>query len=241
MPPVVSRAEADRLRKSQEGVRVLVERDLAQLWQRVWSRTPSGPTQAYNARDAYLRLVPDLVARYGEMAAAVAADWYERQRVAAGVGGAFTVALEASPYMDAVDGTVRRTAGALWTPRPEQMLTSLQPAVGKYVMAAGRETLTRAADRDPSAYGWSRVGSGSSCRFCLMLIGRGAVYRESTVHFASHKSCHCSAVPSWDPNAPEVEVEVYQASVRTTFMSPAQKARHNALIREALDRYVPQD
>ena len=238
---MVSRADAQRLRNSQIGVAVLVGRDLDRMWQKVWSSTASGPTQAANARDAYLRLVPDLVAQYGEMASAVAADWYEAQRQAAGIGGAFTVALQASPYVDAVEGTVRRTAGALWTDTPEAMLTGLRPAVGKYVLAAGRATITRAADKDPRAYGWSRVGSGGSCRFCLMLIGRGAVYRESSVHFASHKGCDCCAVPSWDANAPEVEVDVYQASQRTSGMSQMQKDKHNARIREALDRLVPQD
>ncbi len=238
---MVSRAEADRLRRSQAGVRVLVERDLDVMWRRVWSRTASGPTQAANARDAFLTLVPDLVARYGEMASAVAADWYEAQRQATGIGGTFTVALQASPYMDAIEGTVRRTAGALWTPRPEQMLESLRPAVSKYVQAAGRITITRASDRDPKAYGWARVGSGASCRFCLMLIGRGEVYRERSVHFAAHKGCDCSAVPSWDPDAPEVEVDVYEASKRTSSMSQLQRDKHNARLQAALDRLVPQD
>lgn len=238
---MVSRADAARLAASQAGVRVLVERDLDVLWARIWSRIPSGPTQAENVRDAFLASLPTLVERYGEMAAATAADWYEAQREIAGVSGAFRVTLQASPYMDAIDGTVRRTAGALWTPKPEDMLASLRPAVDKYVLAAGRQTITRAADADPKASGWARVGSGSSCRFCLMLIGRGAVYREKTVHFAAHKACNCAAVPSWDPNAPEVEVDLYQASRRTSSMSPKQRDKHNALIRDALDRYVPVD
>jgi hypothetical protein len=71
-----------------------------------------------------------------------------------------------------------------------------------------------------------------------MLHGRGAVYRESTAHFAAHKSCDCAAVPSWDPDAPEVDVRLYEASKRTTGMSEAEKARHNALIQRAIDEYV---
>lgn len=235
---MVSPADADRLRRSQSGVRSLVEQDLNRAWERAWSTTAAGPAQAENVRDVMLATVPALVQRHGEMSAAVSADWYEAQREASGVGGTFVVALQASPYLDAVDGTVRRTAGALWTPKPEAMLASLKPAVGKYVLAAGRQTIITAADRDPRASGWSRVGSGASCRFCLMLIGRGAVYRERSVHFAAHKSCDCSAVPAWDKSAPEVEVDAYKASVRTTFMNAEQKAKHNALIRRAIANYV---
>jgi len=50
-----------------------------------------------------------------------------------------------------------------------------------------------------------------------MLAGRGGVYRRETVHFAAHgNDCRCAAVPSWDPDAPEVDVRAYVASERMT-------------------------
>jgi hypothetical protein len=49
---------------------------------------------------------------------------------------------------------------------------------------------------DPKARGWMRVGSGR-CDFCRMLIGRGAVYTESTVDFHAHDHCGCGATPAW--------------------------------------------
>lgn len=235
---MVSPADAGQFRRAQLGVRRLVERDLDRMWQRIWSRIPSGPTQAANVRDAFLRQLPVLVNRYGEMSAAAAADWYDAQRALQGVSGAFSAPLQPSPYLDAVEGTVKRTAGALWTPRPDAMLTSLQPRVTKYVLAAGRQTVSRATEMDPRARGWQRIVRPGGCDFCRMLHGRGAVYTRKSVHFAAHTHCNCAAVPSWDPDAPEVDVDLYEASRRTTHMTPSQKAQHNAAIRAALDKYV---
>lgn len=236
---MVSSADAARLRRAQVGIRKKVERDLDRMWSRIWSQIPAGPTQAPNVRDAFLRQMPVLVARYGEEAATVAADWYELQRARAGVGGAFRASLASSPYgADAVEGAVRRTAAALWTPRPEAMREGLKSAAGKYVLGASRATIQWNVSRDPRASGWERVTSGDSCEFCEMLAGRGAVYKDDTVHFAAHKSCNCAAVPSWDPSAPEVDVEMYQASERTTHMSPEAREQHNALIRRAINEYV---
>lgn len=235
---MVSAAEAQRLRLAQLGIRALVERDLDRLWERIWSQLPDGPTKPYDVRDAFLRTVPTLVGRYGQDAATVAADWYEVQREAAGVGGAFRAVLAESPYAGAVEGMVHRTAGALWTPHPEVMLAGMKAAAGKYALAAGRATIQRNVARDPQAAGWQRVVRAGACEFCRLLAGRGAVYKDTTAHFASHADCNCAAAPSWDADAPEVDVTLYRASERTTRMSPQERERHNALIQRAIAQYV---
>lgn len=218
-------------RAAQVRVRAAVDRDLDRLWQRIWSAFPDGPTKPYHVRDAFLQQVPVLVARYGDVAASLAADWYEQMREQASVGGSFSAQLVDSPYLDAVDGAVRRTASALWTPQPKAMLTALLPVIGKYVLAAGRATIQHNVARDPQASGWQRVTRADACTFCRMLAGRGAVYKKTTAFFASHDDCNCAAVPSWDHDAPEVDVGAYAASVRTTHMSPAQRNAHNARVR----------
>src|SRR5690606_14613463 len=101
-----------------------------------------------------------------------------------------------------------------------------------------RETVRRNAFRDPASGGWQRVAVGKTCDFCLLLVGRGGVYRRDSAFFASHGSCDCAAVPSWAKSAPEVEVDVYVASRRTTGMRPAEKQRHNEVIRRAIAEYV---
>jgi hypothetical protein len=54
-----------------------------------------------------------------------------------------------------------------------------------------------------------------------MLAGRGAVYRRDTADFAAHDHCRCGAAPSWDPSAPEVSVQQYEATERKANARPA--------------------
>ena len=220
-----SRAEAERLQAGQGVIAGLVRDALADL---VGSLDLSRPEAS---RDLLLQVVPTLVQQYGEDAATVAADWYDEQRAAARAPGRYRARIQRSPYLDAVDGTVRRASAGLFTQDSAAVLTALSGPVGKYVLAAGRQTIITSTDRDPAASGWQRVTRTGACDFCRMLAGRGGVYREATVHFASHDDCNCAAVPSWDPDAPEVDVAQYQASQRTTRMTPRQREQHNARIR----------
>lgn len=85
----------------------------------------------------------------------------------------------------------------------------------KLVLAPARETIIGSTIADPKASGWKRITRAGSCKFCRMLAGRpDAVYKERTADFAAHGHCNCAAVPSWDPDAPEVEVQQYVASTR---------------------------
>lgn len=220
------------LRRGSEGIATLAVRDLEGFWASLNLNRPEA------ALDALLLFTPALVEQYGDAVAAFAADWYDEIRAAERVQGAFRASVVASPYLDATEGTVRRAASALFTDNPFETLESLTATAPKYVLAAGRETVTRSSDRDPRAAGWQRVVRPSGCSFCRMLAGRGGVYRESSVHFAAHKGCNCAAAPSWDQSAPEVDVRIYEASRRTTGMTPEQKERHNALIRRAIDEYA---
>lgn len=226
-------ADVAILRSMQDDIRVLVVRDLEALFASLNLSRPEA------VRDALLEFVPVLVQTYGEQSASMAADWYDDVRAAERVPGRFRASMRPSPYLDATEGTVRRAAGALFTDNPVGALTSLAAVTPKYALAAGRETITRSSDRDPQAAGWKRVTRSGACEFCRLLAGReGAVYSKASVHFASHNDCNCAAVPEWDPNAPEVDVDVYKASERTTRMTPEQREAHNARIRQAIDEYV---
>jgi hypothetical protein len=239
---MVSPSDAERLRQAQAGVRALVERDLRAFWESLNLSRPEA------ARDALLAFLPALVDAYGESAAAVAADWYDEQRAAERVPGRFRALLVVPDERVAVVETVRRAAGALFTEKPTDTLTAVTAAAGKYVLAGARQTITTSTARDPRASGWERAVRSGACGFCRMLHGRGAVYKESTVHFAAHKECNCAAVPSWDPNAPEVDVSQYEASKRMTALreraatgdadAARQLEKHNALIQRAIDEYV---
>lgn len=70
-------------------------------------------------------------------------------------------------------------------------------------LAAAAERITRNGDRltvvkavaDGHILGYRRTGTGSSCAFCAMLLGRGAVYSASSVEFHAHDRDDCGAEP----------------------------------------------
>lgn len=245
---MVSAADATRLRNSQAAIRTLVNRDLTAFFGPL---NLTGRPEA--SRDALIEYVTYLVDEYGDAAAAAAAEWYDEVRAAESVPGRYRAMAMPSPYVDGVEGTVRRAAGSFFSDAPAAALPILLGTTGKYVLAAGRQTITTSTDRDPRASGWRRIARPGACDFCTFLAGRGAVYKEHTVHFAAHGGahageCNCAAVPDWDPDAPEVDVELYQASARTTqwklraakgdASAARQLARHNELIRDAIARHT---
>lgn len=227
-----SRSDVEELRREYEAIRRSVEGDLRNFWSYVDLSNPDRAAKAFNS------YVPLLVQQYSDVAATVAAEWYDDMRAGEGVPGRFRARPEDSPYQEASRGMSGRAAGELFTENPERALAIATAKAPKYALAAGRQTVIRSTDRDPRARGWKRVTSASPCKFCRMLAGRGAVYSKSSVHFAAHGECGCASTPEWDPDAPEVSVAQYQASRRTTNMTPAERSAHNALIRRAIGEYT---
>lgn len=214
---MVSRAEANRLREGQAGIRAMVERDLASY---LASLDLSNPQLA---RSRLMRFTPDLVQTYGESAAAMAADWYEQVRVANGLPRHFQALMPDggsygaqsgywSKQRAATVGTVQRAAGHLFDGDSQSFLTAVSSKAGKYALGGARETIRRSTFADPEAVGWRREVSPGACEFCEMLADRGAVYKDDTADFAAHGNCNCVAVPSWDRSAPEVSADAYAAS-----------------------------
>lgn len=228
-----SASDVEALRAANRELVRRVERDLNGFWASLDLSKPE------RVRDALLRFVPALTTAYGDAAAVVAADWFDAVRASEGVPGRFRAGLAAAFPAEFVESRVRFGAGHLFTADPGQTLVFLAGAVQEYVLQPGRDTVARAAVEDPAASGWERRVRGDGCRFCRGLASRGAVYRKETAGFASHGHCTCVAVPSWDPNAPEVPAAAYVASEKSAAMSPEQRKRHTARVREWLDQEFP--
>lgn len=203
-----TQAEAQRYRLASIELGDLLERDLTDLWRSLDLSQPEA------VRDELLRTVPALTTQYGVASASLAADWYDGLRVTEGVSGRFASTMAAPAPIGAVEGSVRYAASHLFTDTPDGTLILLGGAVRRHALQAGRDTIRRAAAADPESVGWQRVVRSGACGFCRLLAGRGGVYKRGTVAFAAHDNCTCAAVPSWDPDAPEVPVEAYQASER---------------------------
>lgn len=172
-----------------DGVQALVRSyaaaDLSLLWRQV--------SNAAEAEVALRDILPGLIQTYGSAAAVLAANWYDEARAKAGVGGSFT----AIPA-DFEDVGAQSLVG--WAKSQATDLSAFEALIlggmQRRIANYSRSTVSGSSVADPKARGWQRTGSGE-CEFCRLLIGRGAVYTESTADFASHDNCNCSAVPSW--------------------------------------------
>lgn len=196
---MADRSAVDRQRRAQASVRRLAQRDLRAFFESLDLSRPEA------ARDALLQFVPTLTDRYGNVAATLAADYFDELRADAKVPGMFRATLAPTAPVDQAQGSVRYAAGNLFTDDPAGALPLLAQAVGRFVLAPGRQTFADATGADPAHPRWARVPAGAqTCAFCVMLASRGFVYRsEKSADVRSrdqdryHSDCDCTAVADW--------------------------------------------
>lgn len=213
-----SGASVTRWRQAQVGLTTLLLRDLRGL------RRLIDPARLQATVPTWIEAVATVVARYSEMAATLAADFYDGERAAAGVAGVFTVPLADAPPDDQISNSLRWATKDLW-PRDEADATvaQLEPldtrlaaamtkadgATQKLVADRGRATVRQAVGEDPRAVAYARTAALGACAFCRLMASRGAVYhtaqtagREANELFTGdasvvkfHNNCHCGIVP----------------------------------------------
>lgn len=178
------------LRKAVQRLALVADRDLAALWRQVDS--------AAQARQALADVLPALVQRYGPAAATLAATWYDSQREKHGVPGRFE-AFPADLGAAGADVLAGVGVGPLFGAEPDWQAAKTIVAGGlqRRIANYSRATIAQSSVADPKARGWRRVGDGSSCDFCSMLLSRGAVYTEASADFPAHDHCGCGAEPAW--------------------------------------------
>lgn len=102
-------------------------------------------------------------------------------------------------------GVRNLAAGLMSFMRPgEEFTADVEAAslVSRHVKTAARRQVVGLSLVDRDVQGWARTSGGTtSCSFCLMLIGRGPVYRsrESAGDMKKfHNRCDCVIVPVFD-------------------------------------------
>lgn len=166
-------------------------------------------------REALIVAVRAVSEKYGDAAAALAAEWYEDARQAAMARGTFTPLLADHPdgarWVSLIDwANAPLSSGD--APTPDAVLGRIVGGMDRSVRNLHRQTIMRSSVADSQAVGWRRLGAGA-CGFCRMLIGRGAVYAEETATFGSHDHCNCQAAPDFKNGEP-IDVRAYQKSAR---------------------------
>lgn len=211
-------AASGKWRAAQRGLTRLLLRDLRSLrrlidQQRLQATVPP-----------WIDAVTEVVARYSETSATLAADFYDGERDAASVPGSFTVPLADSPPDEQVDSSLRWATKDLWPRdevdatvaqlepldvRLEAAMTKADSVAQKLVADGGRETLRQAVKQDRQAVGYARAAALGACAFCRLMASRGMVYktagtagRDANERFSGdasvakfHNDCHCAIIP----------------------------------------------
>lgn len=201
-----TRADVTRLARGQRRLAAYAADDLRRLFTSFDLSSPD------RVRDALLEVVPQLVREYGDLAAVVAAEWYEEVRNAPGT---FHPRLGPNAQVDAVEGNVRYAARHLYTDTPEAVLGVLQGSMQRHIAYSGRETIARNVRFDPARPRYARVPTGArTCAFCEMVASRGFVYASEQhaqrrgrgqIQDKYHDDCNCQVVPSWDAEQAHIE------------------------------------
>ena len=147
----------------------LARRDLAKLWETLQQLSPEWQ------RDMLLAYVPQLVVKYGDLAAQAAYEWYMRVR-GESVPDPWEYDLSDSFPGDGIDKTIRWQAGHPDGPQTMQAFLVGDDALGHVF---GRETIARLCEHDPSGTPVRACREArATCAFCTMLCSRGWVYRS---------------------------------------------------------------
>lgn len=159
------------------------------------------------ARDALLAVMPAIAAQYGDLAAASAAEWYERLRADA-VGGPYSAIMADGPSDEQVAQATRWAVGGLWGENPSGVQATLGHTLARFVGQQGKDTVHRNVAADPAHPRWARVpGPGGCCAWCSMLASRGFVYASAATAgqgHAYHDHCSCVPTPLWKGQAARI-------------------------------------
>lgn len=165
-------AEINQLWTAQDTIKADAERTLRRLLSRV---DPSNPFEFLNV---LLEAMPELVARYGELAGALAAEWVE---AVSGIPGIIPDTLD----LAAVEGSARWAASSTLTGQAT-MAVATDHAIAsaqRHILQSGRDTVIQSSANVTTS--WARVLRGpKNCAFCVTMAARGAVYTSEKA--ASH-------------------------------------------------------
>lgn len=190
---MASEADVRRFAEANSQIRTLALKDLSAVWAQIVTEDPNV------LRDRLIVVMGELVAKWGEVAATVAADYYEQLREQS-IGGIYQADLAATVKAPRIDAATRWALGPVFqrTPDPTDALSRAGQVVDRMSIEQGNRTIYQNVRADPAKPRFARVPHGSTCAWCLILASRGAVYRtdESAAH--SHAKCDCRPTPFWD-------------------------------------------
>lgn len=199
----------------------------------------AGTVAAGQQLSTLLDALPLVVPAYYDAAGLLAASWYDELRDESGPTTAYApevIGDSATDWIEREVAKVQVDVEADFERELQRMLDEAAALAAKEVARGFRDTIQGNARQDDEAVGWSRIARPGACKFCVMLAGKGAVYRsESTAIFAAHTNCHCAARPEFrnGEHGPEASAVQYLASQKRR--SDAERAK----LRDYLNKNFP--
>ena len=196
-----------------------------------------------NPLRATLEAIGLVVPTFYDAAGALSVAWYDDLRAETQPAATYAPTIIGDPDTDWIEREVQKALEAI-DEETDRFLTLADEAIAladKEVARGFRDSMLGNLRIDEEAIGWSRVARPGACKFCVMLAGKGSVYRsESTAIFAAHKNCHCIARPEFRGGeyGPEADVIQYVASSGRAKDEAAQEAR-NKRVRAYLNENYP--
>lgn len=218
---MADRSDLDELIVAKNKAARLALGDLEVFWASLDTNDPG------TAWEAIREFLPLLTARYGEVGAVAAAEWYDRLRSNSRATGRYRASIY-GPADELLYARMDRDVAALIdSGRYTSAQGVLTLMVGEWVNRWVGTTVRRSAVRDPGRPRVARVPKGATtCAWCLMLASRGAVYAsKASALEASHGECDCVVTPLWpgdklpggyDPNALYVHYKAAADSAGTS-------------------------
>ena len=190
---------ADDLVEANRAIRKLSADEVASLW----STLDLEDVEA--TKVALMRVMPQIVFKYGDMAAAIAADLYDEWRTGVREATKYrTLMADLAPITKVQASTGYAIGGLYRDPMDTAAVLALlqSDVVERHALDQGRETMALNVQSDPAKPRWARVPVGVTCKWCLMLGSRGFKpglgYRsEMTAAAGSHGNCDCIVVPEF--------------------------------------------
>lgn len=191
-----------------------------------------------------LSALPLVVPTYYDAAGLLAVSWYGELRDAANPTSTYIPSVIGDPATDWIEREVAKFQTDLEADlerETQRLIDEAAKLADKEIARGFRDSVLGNTRMDEDAIGWSRVVRAGACKFCVMLAGKGAVYRsESTAIFAAHGHCNCAVRPEFrnGTHGPEASTIQYLASSRRAKDDTVQAAR-NARLREYLNENYP--
>ena len=196
----IPRAALDYLTKEINGISADAKAKVMRVLKELdWNDIPA-------CRDAVVSAVNAVLDAYSLAAGQASADFFDASREIA-VGSRLGAAVATGRDPDATEGAIRAFVEKVLKGDIDSFNIAVISRVGYELKRSAGQTMMENAARDPLKPRFARVPSGGeTCKFCLMLAGRGFVYysKKTAGEFGHyHDNCDCRIVASWDNDGVE--------------------------------------